>query len=210
MALKILKASDAFFSFQFEDIVESHARTVDITTHNYYDMLYAFHVFRGNFRKGKKTLKCLNTSRIDGFFKEIHHTRVVQSRMCFHYKRANLTQVGIGMPIIRKGNTSKKQESVICITSTVQIPRNYRSLKYKSKKFVNPNFVEFNSFLLRYFNKTLKCFPYSSLLITATLHLFWFVAAGSAMYEHAMRLGQEVSGLDSLQKQVLVKLTIIQ
>ena len=30
------------------------------------------------------------------------------------------------------------------------------------------------------------------------------------MYEHAMRLGQEVSGLDSLQKQVLVKLTIIQ
>ena len=175
MALKILKASDAFFSFQFEDIVESHSRTVDITTHNYYDMLYAFHVFRGNFRKGKKTLKCLNTSRIDGFFKEIHHTRVVQSRMCFHYKRAKLIQVGIGMPIIRKGNTSKKQESVICITSTVQIPRNYRSLKYKSKKFVNPNFVEFNSFLLRYFNKTLKYFAYSSLLITATLHFFWLL-----------------------------------
>jgi len=36
---------------EFEDIVESHARTVDITTHNYYDMLYAFHVFRGNYRK---------------------------------------------------------------------------------------------------------------------------------------------------------------
>lgn len=69
MALKILKALDAFF-FQFEDIVESHARTVDITTHNYYDMLYAFHVFRGNFRKGKKTLKCLNTSRIDVFLKK--------------------------------------------------------------------------------------------------------------------------------------------
>ena len=32
--------------------MESHARTVDITTHNYYDVLYAFHVFRGNFRKG--------------------------------------------------------------------------------------------------------------------------------------------------------------
>lgn len=30
------------------------------------------------------------------------------------------------------------------------------------------------------------------------------------MYEHAMRLGQEVSGLDSLQKQVSVKFTIIQ
>ncbi|XP_067018107.1 nuclear pore complex protein Nup160-like [Acropora muricata] len=36
---------------EFEDIVESHARTVDIMTHNYYDMLYAFHVFRGNYRK---------------------------------------------------------------------------------------------------------------------------------------------------------------
>ena len=98
--------------------MESHARTVDITTHNYYDMLYAFHVFRGNFRKGKKTLKCLNTSGIDFFLKEIHHNRVVQSRMCFHYKRAELIRVDIGMPIIRKGNTSKKQESVICITST--------------------------------------------------------------------------------------------
>ena len=32
------------------------------------------------------------------------------------------------------------------------------------------------------------------------------VSAGSAMYEHAMRLGQEVSGLDSLQKQVEVSL----
>lgn len=114
------------------------------------------------------------------------------------------------MPIIRKGNTLKKQESVICITSTVQISRNYRSLKYKSKKFVNPNFVEFNGFLVRYFNKTRKCVAYNFLLGTATSHLFWYVAAGSAMYEHAMRLGQEVSGLDSLQKQVLVKLTIIQ
>lgn len=188
--------------------MESHARTVDITTHNYYDMLYAFHVFRGNFRKGKKTLKCLNTSRIDGFFKEIHHTRVVQSRMCFHYKRAKLIQVGIGMPIIRKGNTSKKQESVIWIRSIYL--RNYWSLNYKSKKLVNRNFIEFHSFLLRYFNKTRKCFAYSSLLITSILHLFWYVAAGSAMYEHAMRLGQEVSGLDSLQKQVSVKFTIIQ
>ena len=29
-----------------------------------------------------------------------------------------------------------------------------------------------------------------------------FSPAGAAMYEHALRLGQEVSGLDSLQKQV--------
>ena len=74
---------------------------------------------------------------------------------------------------------------------------------------VIPNFIEFHSFLLRYFNKTRKCFAHSSLLGTATLHLFWYVAAGSAMYEHAMRLGQEVSGLDSLQKQVSVTFTII-
>ena len=35
--------------------MESHARTVDITTHSYYDLLYAFHVFRGNYRKGMNT-----------------------------------------------------------------------------------------------------------------------------------------------------------
>ena len=34
------------------------------------------------------------------------------------------------------------------------------------------------------------------------------VSAGSAMYEHAMRLGQEVSGLDSLQKQVETSLKL--
>lgn len=32
--------------------MESHARTIDITTHQYYDLVYAFHVFRGNYRKG--------------------------------------------------------------------------------------------------------------------------------------------------------------
>ncbi|CAH3152521.1 unnamed protein product [Pocillopora meandrina] len=36
---------------EFIDIIESHARTVDITTHSFYDLLYAFHVFRGNYRK---------------------------------------------------------------------------------------------------------------------------------------------------------------
>ncbi|XP_020630292.1 nuclear pore complex protein Nup160-like isoform X2 [Orbicella faveolata] len=36
---------------EFVDIMESHARTVDITTHSYYDLLYAFHVYRGNYRK---------------------------------------------------------------------------------------------------------------------------------------------------------------
>ncbi|XP_064635378.1 nuclear pore complex protein Nup160-like isoform X2 [Lineus longissimus] len=32
-------------------IMESRARSVDLSTHNYYNLLYAFHTFRGNFRK---------------------------------------------------------------------------------------------------------------------------------------------------------------
>lgn len=36
-------------------ILESRARSVDLTSHNYYDLLYAFHVFRNNYRKGKKS-----------------------------------------------------------------------------------------------------------------------------------------------------------
>ncbi|NXU50803.1 NU160 protein, partial [Turnix velox] len=32
-------------------IIESHARAVDLMTHNYYELLYAFHIYRHNFRK---------------------------------------------------------------------------------------------------------------------------------------------------------------
>ncbi|XP_063014518.1 nuclear pore complex protein Nup160 [Melospiza melodia melodia] len=32
-------------------IIESHARAVDLMTHNYYELLYAFHVYRHNYRK---------------------------------------------------------------------------------------------------------------------------------------------------------------
>ncbi|XP_003465204.2 nuclear pore complex protein Nup160 [Cavia porcellus] len=32
-------------------IIESRARAVDLTTHNYYELLYAFHIHRHNFRK---------------------------------------------------------------------------------------------------------------------------------------------------------------
>ncbi len=38
-------------------ILESRARSVDLTTHNYYDLLYAFHIFRNNYRKGNLVLK---------------------------------------------------------------------------------------------------------------------------------------------------------
>ncbi|GAB6031618.1 hypothetical protein CHUAL_009380 [Chamberlinius hualienensis] len=33
------------------EILESTARTVDLTRHNYYELLYSFHVFRGNYRR---------------------------------------------------------------------------------------------------------------------------------------------------------------
>ncbi|XP_064599845.1 nuclear pore complex protein Nup160-like [Liolophura sinensis] len=32
-------------------ILESRARSVDLATHNYYDLLYSFHIYRGNYRK---------------------------------------------------------------------------------------------------------------------------------------------------------------
>lgn len=33
-------------------ILESRARSIDLVKQNYYDLLYSFHVSRGNFRKG--------------------------------------------------------------------------------------------------------------------------------------------------------------
>ncbi|KAI0231198.1 nucleoporin 160 [Lamellibrachia satsuma] len=33
------------------NILASRARSIDLSKHNYYDLLYAFHVFRGNFRR---------------------------------------------------------------------------------------------------------------------------------------------------------------
>ena len=35
------------------NIIESRSRSVDLATHNYYELLYSFHIFRGNFRKGE-------------------------------------------------------------------------------------------------------------------------------------------------------------
>lgn len=40
------------FSFKVVSILESRARSVDLATHNYYDLLYSFHIYRGNYRKG--------------------------------------------------------------------------------------------------------------------------------------------------------------
>lgn len=38
---------------QVVGIIESHARAVDLMTHNYYELLYAFHIYRHNYRKGE-------------------------------------------------------------------------------------------------------------------------------------------------------------
>ena len=34
-------------------ILESRARSIDLLKQSYYDLLYSFHVLRGNFRKGE-------------------------------------------------------------------------------------------------------------------------------------------------------------
>lgn len=38
---------------QVVNIIESRARGLDLLTHNYYELLYAFHIGRHNYRKGE-------------------------------------------------------------------------------------------------------------------------------------------------------------
>ena len=45
-------------------IIESRARGLDLLAHNYYELLYAFHINRHNYRKGRTTDPGLRTSRI--------------------------------------------------------------------------------------------------------------------------------------------------
>lgn len=45
---------------QVVSIIESRARAVDLMTHNYYELLYAFHINRHNYRKGKTDFQCYN------------------------------------------------------------------------------------------------------------------------------------------------------
>ena len=42
---------------QVVSILESRARAIDLTQHSYYHLLYAFHVFRSNYRKGELSPK---------------------------------------------------------------------------------------------------------------------------------------------------------
>ena len=47
--------------FQVVSIIESRARAVDLMTHNYYELLYAFHTNRHNFRKGRRFITIIMT-----------------------------------------------------------------------------------------------------------------------------------------------------
>lgn len=40
-------------------IIESRARGLDLLAHNYYELLYAFHINRHNYRKGTTAHACL-------------------------------------------------------------------------------------------------------------------------------------------------------
>lgn len=51
---------------QVVGIIESHARAVDLMTHNYYELLYAFHIYRHNYRKGKARGGHVVTARVPG------------------------------------------------------------------------------------------------------------------------------------------------
>jgi len=39
--------------YQVVNILESRARSIEVSKHRYYDLLYAFHVKRSNYRKGE-------------------------------------------------------------------------------------------------------------------------------------------------------------
>ncbi|NXF12677.1 NU160 protein, partial [Smithornis capensis] len=51
LPLKGSRTRWSLFVLQVVGIIESHARAVDLMTHNYYELLYAFHVYRHNYRK---------------------------------------------------------------------------------------------------------------------------------------------------------------
>lgn len=51
--LKGLSTHSSLRVLQVVGIIESHARAVDLMTHNYYELLYAFHIYRHNYRKGE-------------------------------------------------------------------------------------------------------------------------------------------------------------
>ena len=53
--LVTLQYSDRHVDLQEEvvSILEARARCMDLLAHAYYDVLYAFHVMRGNFRRGE-------------------------------------------------------------------------------------------------------------------------------------------------------------
>lgn len=52
---------------QVVSIIESRARGLDLLAHNYYELLYAFHINRHNYRKGTTPDTCLRMTLIPGY-----------------------------------------------------------------------------------------------------------------------------------------------
>nr|KAG5687449.1 hypothetical protein BaRGS_030351 [Batillaria attramentaria] len=50
---------------EIELVLDSRARSVDLTTHNYYNLLYAFHIYRNNLRKGKTKVEIIELGQLE-------------------------------------------------------------------------------------------------------------------------------------------------
>lgn len=71
-------------------IIESRARAVDLMSHNYYELLYAFHINRHNYRKGKRSLglnACSCLKRVMVFLIAVQFVFVPLSVWCVLYNR---------------------------------------------------------------------------------------------------------------------------
>lgn len=55
-----INSSLFLFFYEVVGIIESRARGLDLLAHNYYELLYAFHINRHNFRKGKQQQQLLH------------------------------------------------------------------------------------------------------------------------------------------------------
>lgn len=55
-------------------IIESRARGLDLLAHNYYELLYAFHIARHNYRKGEPAdiITACSQHVIHNFVTDIH------------------------------------------------------------------------------------------------------------------------------------------
>lgn len=81
-------------------IIESRARGLDLLTHNYYELLYAFHISRHNYRKGETadTQTCFNICAA------AHRVRVAVC-VCVYVHSAGTIMFEFGMRLGREVRT---------------------------------------------------------------------------------------------------------